>query len=100
MLAVPVTGSPLCRKIAAKTRPAKVTKHPPGVSIEEAIMSDESVVAAVSAANAKAHIEHITTEIPSRLAGSANGKRMAEYSAAALTKAGVSAKVHEMPGLV
>jgi hypothetical protein len=63
-------------------------------------MSEESVVAAVSAANAKAHIEHITTQIPSRLAGSANGKRMAEYSAAALTKAGVAAKVHEMPGLV
>ena len=63
-------------------------------------MSDESIVAAVSAANAKAHIEHITTQIPSRLAGSANGKRMAEYSASALTKAGVSAKVHEMPGLV
>jgi len=63
-------------------------------------MSDEGVVQAVSAANAKAHIEHITTQIPSRLAGSANGKRMAEYSAAALTKAGVSARVHEMPGLV
>src|SRR6266850_231177 len=63
-------------------------------------MSDESVVAAVSAANAKAHIEHITTEIPSRLAGSENGKRMAEYSASALTKAGVSARVHEIPGLV
>ena len=63
-------------------------------------MSDESVVHAVSAANVKAHVEHITTEIPSRLAGSANGKRMAEYSAAALTKSGVSARVHEMPGLV
>jgi hypothetical protein len=63
-------------------------------------MSEESVVAAVSAANAKAHIEHITTQIPSRLAGSPNGKRMAEYSAAALTKAGVEARVHEMPGLV
>jgi hypothetical protein len=63
-------------------------------------MSEESVVAAVSAANVKAHVEHITTQIPSRLAGSANGKRMAEYSAAALTKVGVSAKVHEMPGLV
>ena len=60
----------------------------------------KSVVQAVSAANAKAHIEHITTQIPSRLAGSENGKRMAEYSAAALTKAGVAARVHEMPGLV
>jgi peptidase M28-like protein len=63
-------------------------------------MSEESVVAAVSATNVKAHVEHITTKIPSRLAGSANGKRMAEYSAAALTKFGVSAKVDEMPGLV
>src|SRR5262245_18150626 len=63
-------------------------------------MSEEKVVSAVSAANVKAHVEHITTEIPSRLAGSANGKRMAEYSAAALGKAGVSATVFEMPGLV
>jgi hypothetical protein len=63
-------------------------------------MSEESIIAAVSAANAKAHIEHITTEIPSRLAGSENGKRMAEYSASALTTAGVPARVHEMPGLV
>ena len=63
-------------------------------------MSDEVVVDAVSAANVKAHVEHITTQIPSRLAGSPNGKRMAEYSAAALAKAGVSAQVHEMPGLV
>ena len=51
-------------------------------------MSEENVVSAVSAANVKAHVEHITTEIPSRLAGSANGKRMAEYSAAALTRDG------------
>jgi hypothetical protein len=63
-------------------------------------MSDEVVVNAVSAANVKAHVEHITTQIPSRLAGSANGKRMAEYSAAVLNMAGVSAQVHEMPGLV
>ncbi|HKD57768.1 MAG TPA: M28 family peptidase [Hyphomicrobiaceae bacterium] len=63
-------------------------------------MSEDRVVAAVSAANVKAHVEHITTDIPSRLAGSANAKRMAEYSAAALGKAGVEATVHEMPGLV
>jgi hypothetical protein len=63
-------------------------------------MSEEGVVQAVSAANVKAHVERITTEIPSRLAGSANGKRMAEYSAAALTKSGLSARVFEMPGLV
>lgn len=64
------------------------------------MMSEESVLSAVSAANVKAHVEHITTQIPSRLAGSPNGKRMAEYSAEALGKVGVSAKVHEMPGLV
>src|SRR5215831_9186024 len=63
-------------------------------------MSEQWVVAAVSAANVKAHVEHITTEIPSRLAGSANAKRMAEYSRGVLGKAGVSARVFEIPGLV
>jgi Peptidase family M28 len=63
-------------------------------------MSEDGIVKAVSAANVKAHVEYITSEIPSRLAGSANGKRMAEYSAASLSKVGVSARVHEMPGLV
>ncbi|HKD58616.1 MAG TPA: hypothetical protein VKD45_13975, partial [Hyphomicrobiaceae bacterium] len=63
-------------------------------------MSEDCVVAAVSVANVRAHVEHITTDIPSRLAGSANAKRMAEYSAAALRNAGVAAEVHEMPGLV
>jgi hypothetical protein len=62
--------------------------------------SSAAVVDAVSADHARAHIEHITTKIPSRLAGSQNGKRMAEYSAEALSKAGVSAQVYEMPGLV
>jgi len=63
-------------------------------------MSEAGVVSAVSAANVKAHVEHITREIPSRLAGSANGKRMAEYSAAELDKVGVKARVEELPGLV
>src|SRR5215475_6513586 len=63
-------------------------------------MSEAGVVSAVSAANVKAHVEHITREIPSRLAGSANGKRMAEYSAAELAKVGVKARVEELPGLV
>ena len=63
-------------------------------------MSEESVLGAVSAANVQRHVEHITKEIPSRLAGSPNGKRMAEYSAEALTNAGLTSLVHEMPGLV
>ncbi len=63
-------------------------------------MSERNVTAVVSAEEVRAHVEHITTQIPSRLAGSPNGKRMAEYSAAALAKAGVPATIHEMPGLV
>jgi hypothetical protein len=54
----------------------------------------------VSADRVRAHVEHITTQIPSRLAGSQNAKRMAQYSAAALTKEGIPARVLEMPGLV
>jgi hypothetical protein len=63
-------------------------------------MSDRTVVESVSVDEVRAHIEHITTQIPSRLAGSENAKRMAEYSAAALKKAGVAAEIFEMPGLV
>jgi len=63
-------------------------------------MSEEIVTARVSAKEVRAHVEHITTAIPSRLAGSENARRMAEYSAAALGKVGVEAKIFEMPGLV
>jgi hypothetical protein len=63
-------------------------------------MPEDSVLSEVSADNVRAHIEHITTQIPSRLAGSDNGRRMAEYSQSTLEKVGVSATVHEMPGLV
>src|SRR4051794_41903070 len=63
-------------------------------------MSEERVVGAVSADEVRGHVERITTTIPSRLAGSENGRRMAEYSAAALTEAGVAARVFEMAGLV
>ena len=63
-------------------------------------MSEKLVVETVSAANVRAHVEHITTQIPSRLAGSPNGKRMAEYSRDALTKSGVPAQIFELPGLV
>src|SRR5215475_11034315 len=63
-------------------------------------MSPVNIIDEVSAERVRAHVEHITTEIPSRLAGSENAKRMAQYSAAALTKAGVAAQIIEMPGLV
>jgi hypothetical protein len=63
-------------------------------------MSEQVVTSLVSADAVRAHVEHITTTMPSRLAGSENARRMAEYSAAALGKVGVSATVFEMPGLV
>jgi peptidase M28-like protein len=63
-------------------------------------MTESAIAAALSADNVRLHVERITTEIPSRLAGSENGRRMAEYSRDALRAAGVAAEVHEMPGLV
>jgi hypothetical protein len=63
-------------------------------------MSEESVLGALSADKVRAHVEHIALEIPGRLAGSENAKRMAEYSAKALRDSAVSATVHELPGLV
>ena len=64
------------------------------------MMSEAAVLAAVSAERVRAHVEHITTEIPSRLAGSANARRMAEYSCEALRAEGIAAGTQEMPGLV
>ena len=63
-------------------------------------MTEEAVLKELSADNVKAHVEHIISEIPSRLAGSENGRRMAEYSRDSLREAGVEAAVHELPGLV
>ena len=44
--------------------------------------------------------DHIVSQIPTRLAGSENGRRMAEYSRDALRQVGVQAVVHSLPGLV
>jgi len=63
-------------------------------------MAEDAVLSEVSAERVRAHVEHIVKEIPSRLAGSENARRMAEYSAKALEDAGVEAAVHELPGLV
>jgi hypothetical protein len=63
-------------------------------------MPRAQLLAEVSAANVRRHVEHITTSMPSRLAGSANAKRMAEYSFAELRAAGAEAREHELPGLV
>jgi hypothetical protein len=63
-------------------------------------MSEEAILAALDVENVRANIEHICEKIPSRLAGSENGRRMAEYSAAALRAVGVASTVHTLPGLV
>jgi hypothetical protein len=63
-------------------------------------MSERAILDALRAENVRAHVEHITKEIPSRLAGSENQRRMAEYSARMLREAGVAATVHTLPGLV
>lgn len=63
-------------------------------------MTSPAPLSDLSVANVRAHVEHITTQIPSRLAGSVNAQRMAEYSHQVLTAAGAAARMHEMPGLV
>lgn len=63
-------------------------------------MKLEDILSQVSVDNAWQHLEHITSEIPSRLAGSANSRRMAEYAHETFTKAGLSSTMHEFLGLV
>jgi hypothetical protein len=45
-------------------------------------------------------LEHITGEIPSRLAGSTNARRMAEYADQEFRKGGLDSRIDEFPGLV
>ena len=63
-------------------------------------MSEQAIHAELSVANVREHVTRIATDIPTRLAGSANGRRMAEYSAEVLRAAGVSAEVRELPAIV
>ena len=63
-------------------------------------MPFEDVLRELSADRAWALIEEITSEIPSRLAGSENSRRMAEYSHDRFAEAGLEARLHEFRGLV
>ena len=58
-------------------------------------MSFDRILREISAERAYKHIQHITTEIPSRLAGSASSRRMAEYAYATFQQAGLEARMHE-----
>jgi hypothetical protein len=63
-------------------------------------MTEEAILNELSGERARKHVEHITREFPTRMAGTPNGRRMAEYSMAMMTEAGVAAQMHELPGLV
>src|SRR5690606_4918121 len=58
------------------------------------------ILADLSVDRIRSDVERITEELPSRLAGSENGRRMAEYSLAGLREAGLEARIDEFPGLV
>ena len=60
----------------------------------------DDILREVSADNAWESILHITDEIPSRLAGSENARRMAEFAHQKLSDAGLDARLHEFMGLV
>lgn len=64
-------------------------------------MSQNEVLAEVSAERVKKDVENIVTDIPHRAAGSENGRRMAEYSRDALKRNGVdSVEIFELPAIV
>src|SRR5262249_29347379 len=63
-------------------------------------MSEQLILSELSVDNIRKHVRHIVDTLPSRLAGSANAARMAEYSAVQLQSVGVTASIETIPGLV
>lgn len=63
-------------------------------------MRFEDVLGDVSVDRAWEHLEHITTAIPSRLAGSENSRRMAEYAHEVFERNALTSEMHEFRGLV
>lgn len=63
-------------------------------------MSEQQILSELSVDNIRNHVRHIVETMPSRLAGSPNAARMAEYSAAQLQGAGVATRIETIPGLV
>ncbi|HEY3108749.1 MAG TPA: M28 family peptidase, partial [Chloroflexota bacterium] len=66
----------------------------------EATMTLDAIRRDLSVDEAWRHLERIAEEIPSRLAGSPNARRMAEYAHDALGRAGLASRMQEFPGLV
>ena len=54
----------------------------------------------IDGARLRKHVEHISREYPTRLAGSPAAGAMARYSASELTAAGANGRVVQVPGLV
>jgi len=63
-------------------------------------MSDQDICNEISVSNVQSRVEHVCRELPSRLAGSENGRRVAEYNAEGLRDAGVAAHVEVFKALV
>src|SRR5258708_17191122 len=65
------------------------------------MMSDPAILNEVSADRIRRQVEKVVREIPHRAAGSANGKRMAEYSRDAMKAGGLTdVIIHELPAIV
>ncbi|MCB1546449.1 MAG: M28 family peptidase [Hyphomicrobiaceae bacterium] len=63
-------------------------------------MSEEQVLAELSIDNVRAHMEHICRQIPSRLAGTENARRAAEFNRDALIRNGLDGYIEEMWGYI
>lgn len=63
-------------------------------------VSLDRILNELSVDRAWSHLEHITQNIPSRLAGSDNSRRMAEYAHEQLVENGLSSQMHDFLGLV
>src|SRR5262245_51091295 len=63
-------------------------------------MAIERIQSEISVERAWQNLLHITEQVPTRLAGSANSRRMAEYARDTLAGYGRASKLDECPGLV
>jgi len=63
-------------------------------------MSEQQILSELSVDNIRKHVRYIVDTLPSRLGGTPNAARMAEYSAAQLRSVGVASRIETFPGLV
>ncbi len=63
-------------------------------------MSEDEILGELSIDNVRAHVRHIVETMPSRLAGTENAARMAQYSNQEIRAAGLSGRIETIPGLV